>query len=150
MSCIRPNYRHSKLLVSHFQLDDTTFEYKFEKGSLPPSLFTHEAHLRLAWIYIKNYGEKKAAEKISREIEQFDILHGCGDKFNKTITIAAIKVVNHFVGKSKSEDFKSFIQEFPRLKTAFKELLDSHYSSNILTSKKAKIQFIEPDILPFP
>lgn len=150
MSCTRPNYRHSEPLVSHFQLDDVVFESKFEKGSLPPSLFTHEAHLRLAWIYIKNYGEKKATEKISREIEQFDILHGCGDKFNKTITIAAIKVVDYFVGKSKSKDFKSFILEFPRLKTAFRELLHSHYGPNILTSENAKIRFIEPDILPFP
>ncbi len=150
MSCTRPNYRHSEPLVSHFQLDDATFEFKFEEGSLPPSLFTHEAHLRLAWIYIKNYGEEKAAAKISREIEQFDKLHGRGNKFNKTVTIAAIKVVDHFVGKSKSKDFKSFIQEFPRLKTAFKELLDSHYGPNILTSKKAKVQFIEPDLLPFP
>ncbi|WP_282161727.1 hypothetical protein [Ulvibacterium marinum] len=150
MSCTRPNYQHSEPLVNHFQVNDVMFENRFEEGSLPPSLFTHEAHLRLAWIYIKNYGEEKAAAKISREIEQFDKLHGRGDKFNKTVTIAAIKVVDHFVGKSKSKDFKSFIQEFPRLKTAFKELLHTHYSPDIFTSKIAQIQFIEPDLLPFP
>lgn len=149
MSCIRPNYSYNEPLISHYQFDDVTFESKFEKGSLPPSLFTHEAHLRLAWIYIKNYDEKEAIDKISREIEQFDILHGSGDKFHKTITIAAIKVVHHFVGKSKSKDFKSFIQEFPRLKTAFKELLHTHYSADIFTSKTAKVKFIEPDLLPF-
>lgn len=150
MSCTRPNYSYNEPRISHYQFDDAAFESKFEKGNLPPSLFTHEAHLRLAYIYLRNYGEKKAAEKISREIEQFDRLHGRGDKFNKTITVAAIKVVHHFVGKSKSKDFKSFIQEFPRLKTAFKELLRTHYSRDIFTSKTAKVQFIEPDLLPFP
>ncbi len=150
MSCTRPNYSHSVPLISHYQFDDITFESKFEKGNLPPSLFTHEAHLRLAYIYLRKYGVKKAAKKISHEIEQFDRLHGRGDKFNKTITVAAIKVVYHFIGKSKSKDFKSFIQEFPRLKAAFKELLHTHYSPDIFTSKTAKVKFVEPDLLPFP
>ncbi|WP_422079901.1 hypothetical protein [Ulvibacterium sp.] len=150
MSCSRSNYQQNEPLLSHFQFSDTMFETSFEKGSLPPSLFTHEAHLRLTWIYIKKYGEKKAAKKISREIEQFDTLHGSGDKFHKTITIAAVKVVDHFIGKSKSTDFKSFIHEFPRLKTAFKELLHCHYGTEILISQKAKMRFVEPDLLPFP
>ncbi|WP_299536690.1 hypothetical protein [Ulvibacterium sp.] len=137
-------------MVNHFQLNDTMFEISFEKGELPPTLFTHEAHLRLAWMYIKKYGEKEAAEKIGCEIEQFDKLHGGGDTFHKTITIASIKVVGHFIGKSESRDFKSFIQEFPKLKTAFKELLNRHYSIKILTSQKAKAQFLQPDLLPFP
>jgi hypothetical protein len=136
-------------LKHHSHLSDKEFENLFEKGDLPPSLFSHEAHLRLAWLYIKKYGQEKAAEKICREIKQFDHLHGKGDKFNITVSVAAIKMVDHFIKKSESNDFYTFIKKFSRLKTGFKELLYQHYNLDIFSNKEAKTSFIEPDLLPF-
>ncbi|MEO9513968.1 MAG: hypothetical protein ABJN84_05330 [Flavobacteriaceae bacterium] len=136
-------------MTSHTQLSDKEFEALFEKGNLPPSLFSHIAHLRLAWLYINKYGEEKAAVKMCQEIKQFDQLHGKGDKFHKTITVAAVKLVKHFMNKSETNDFEGFIKEFPRLKTAFKELLGFHYSFDIASSEKAKAEFVAPDLLPF-
>lgn len=136
-------------MKSHFELNDTEFEQSFENCSLEPSLFDHEAHLRLAWLYIKKYGEKRAVDKTCVEIRQFDKQHGSGNKFNATVTIASIKTVQHFIQKSISENFNDFIQEVPRLKNAFKALLDQHYGIDIFSSKKAKVSYIEPDILPF-
>jgi hypothetical protein len=40
----------------HFSLTDIEFENQFENGTLKPELFSHEAHVRLAWIHIKKYG----------------------------------------------------------------------------------------------
>jgi len=134
---------------SHFQWNDNQFEISFEKGGFPPSLFTHEAHLRLAWIYLKKYRERRAIEKLCTELEQFDQIHGDGKKFHKTITVAAVKIVHHWAKNSKSQDFTSFIRAFPRLKNAFRELLHCHYSVHVLASKKAKVQYMRPDRLPF-
>lgn len=149
MSCINPMKRYHKPLPDHFQLTDAEFESQFEKGELSPKLFSHEAHLRLAWIYIQKHGEERASEKISREIQQFDRIHGDGTKFNATVTVAAVKMVNHFIQKSTADNFNSFIGEYPRLKTSFKDLLEQHYKMNMFTNEEAKFRFVEPDLLPF-
>lgn len=149
MTCTNPNLWYGKNHTHHSQLNDTEFVESFEKGSLNPKLFDHEAHLRLAWIYIRDFGEQKAVEKTCAGIKHFDVIYGKGDKFHTTITVAAVKVVHHFVEKSKSKTFSCFMEEFPRLKTAFKELLDQHYGFNIFSSDEAKTNYIAPDKLPF-
>ena len=130
-------------------LSDLTFERQFREGALDPALFTHEAHLRLAWLYITQYGVASALQKISTEIKQFTIRHGAPDKFNKTLTVAAVKAVYHFILKSKAKGFQEFVTEFPRLKYHFKDLMAAHYSFDIYTNPKAKQHFLPPDIEPF-
>ena len=149
MSCTNPNLWYGKNHTHHSQLGDADFVDSFENGSLQPKLFTHEAHLRLAWIYLQNDDEQDAVEKTCSGIKHFDALHGSGEKFHATITIAAVKVVYHFIKKSKSTTFSDFMEEFPLLKGAFKELLEQHYSSNSLKNQQAKTEYIEPDLLPF-
>lgn len=79
------------------------------------------------------------------QLLNFVTRHGVQDKYNKTLTVAATKAVYHFMLKSKSDNFKSFIAEFPQLKSHLKELIDSHYSNNIYSSEKAKTSYVEPD-----
>ncbi|MEM9647474.1 MAG: hypothetical protein AAF969_03270 [Bacteroidota bacterium] len=133
----------------HNELSDQEFETQFSKGDLPSSLFTHEAHLRLAWIYLKKYGLPGACDKVCTDISNFDRIHGKGDKFNKTITIASIKVVHHFMLKTESLNFKQFIGTYPKLGVAFKELLEQHYSDKVFSDSTSKTAFLEPDLLPF-
>nr|WP_299172887.1 hypothetical protein [uncultured Allomuricauda sp.] len=149
MSCTYPNFNHTRNITSHSQLNDREFQELFKTTALSPHLFTHEAHLRLAWLYLKKYGEKKAVDKACNEIRQFDKLHGNGDKFNTTVTVASVKTVHHFMQKSGSTDFGAFIKEFPRLKFAFRALLDQHYGIDIFSSEQARVSYIEPDVLPF-
>lgn len=120
-----------------------------ETGSLDPTLFTHEAHLRLAWIQLELNTEDLAEKRVC-ELIQFYVAHlGAEDKFNLTLTMAAVKAVKHFKAKAKSHFFQDFIQEFPRLKTNFKDLLSQHYGFDIFENETARTAFLEPDILPF-
>lgn len=130
-------------------MNDLEFLIAFESGSFPPSLFDHEAHLRLAWVNLKYHGEQKAIEKVCQSIRAFDKLHGDGSKFHKTLTVASVKVVRHFMQKSYSANFSDFIQEFPRLKTSFKKLLEQHYGFDLLADQKAKKEYVAPDLIPF-
>ena len=125
------------------------FEKQFSDLTLDPKLFSHEAHLRLAWIHIRNYGVVQAIDNICDQIRAFATKHGDRDKFNITVTVAAIRAVYHFILKSKSNDFKGFIKEYPRLKSDFRKLLDSHYSIDIFKSEVAKKEFVDPDLEPF-
>jgi hypothetical protein len=136
-------------MTNHLELTDETFENLFSTYQLNPELFTHEAHLRLAWIHIKKYGEAQAIENISNQLLNFVTQLGAADKYNKTVTIAAIKAVYHFTQKSQSATFADFIQEFPRLKYNFKELLGTHYGVDIFKFEHAKREFLQPDLLPF-
>lgn len=136
-------------MSNHSCLTDPEFEKQFKQTTLPSEDFTHEAHLRLAWIYLTKYGLQKATEKLCEEIRQFDQTHGDGTKFNQTVTVASAHTINHFIKRSHAEDFSVFIGEFPRLLTHFKEIVQSHYSFDIFTDPECKTIYRLPDLQPF-
>ena len=136
-------------MEKHFELSDSELEKQFMLCELNPQIFTHEAHLRLTWINIKRYGIEKAESNIESQLANYVKSLGAEDKFNTTLTLAAIKAVHHFMLKSESDSFEDFIREFPRLKYNFKELISCHYGFDIYNSERAKAQFLEPDLLPF-
>ncbi len=136
-------------MEKHRNLDDHDFEVQFREARLSPDLFSHEAHLRLAWLHLQHYGQEQAIENICQQIIVYVTKLGAENKFNKTLTVAAIKVVDHFMQKSASNNFFDFIEEFPRLKYNFKDLLAFHYQTDIFNSERAKREYIAPDLLPF-
>ena len=136
-------------MEKHFELSDAEFEKQFTTCELNPSIFSHEAHLRLAWIHIDNYGLEKAKENIQKQLKNFVVHVGATDKYHTTLTITAIQAVYHFMQQSKTDNFKDFINEFPQLNNDFKSLINSHYSFDIFGSAKAKINFVAPDLMPF-
>ena len=136
-------------MKDHYQLTNEEFESQFSNCTLDSSIFNHEAHIRLAWIHIDKYGIEQALINVDSQLYSYVCSLGAEDKYNKTVTIAAVKAVYHFMQKSNSNNFKDFILEHPRLKTNFKELLDKHYSIDIFNSDIAKSSFLEPNLLPF-
>lgn len=136
-------------METHPELSDDAFEQQFASCSIKSSMFTHEAHLRLAWIHIKRYGLEQAIENVCQQIQRYAESLGAKDKFNKTVTVAALKAVNHFMTRTSSDSFTGLIAEFPRLKTEFKGLMNAHYGIDIFNLPKARKEFIEPDLLPF-
>ena len=130
-------------------MTDFEFEKQFEVGELPPELFTHEAHIRLAWIHIGKYGVEHAITNIVSQIKAYTAKLGVPEKFNTTLTVAAVRAVYHFMLKNNAENFSSFIKRNSRLKKNFKELMASHYGFDIYNSQLAKQQYLEPDLLPF-
>nr|WP_288935398.1 hypothetical protein [uncultured Allomuricauda sp.] len=148
MSCTRPNLEMQRP-HHHSQYTDKEFIHAFESRGFPPNLFTHEAHLRLAWIYLIQYDESLAIDKTCQGIQNFDQFHGDGTKYHVTLTVASVKVVHHFRQKSTATTFEEFIIEYPRLITSFKELLSLHYGEEVISDPKAKTIYLEPDLLPF-
>ncbi|MCL9806847.1 hypothetical protein NAT51_15030 [Flavobacterium amniphilum] len=136
-------------MEKHFELSDNEFEQQFENCTLNPELFTHEAHLRLAWIHIKNHGIEKAIVIIREQIQNYAASLSAKDKYHETITVASIKAVSFFIKKSASENFYDFITENQQLKTHFKQLLATHYSTDIFNSETAKKEFLPPELDPF-
>ena len=136
-------------MEDHYNFLDSPFENLFANCQLDPSLFSHEAHLRLAWIHIKKYGIDRAEENIEIQLKKFVAHVGATDKYHTTLTIVAVRAVNHFIQKSDHTDFQTFIAAFPKLKSDFKGLINSHYSYDIFQSEKARKKFLKPDLVPF-
>lgn len=135
--------------MSHLSLSDEDFESQFADTTLPPKLFSHEAHLRLAWIHVQKYGKQQAIRNVCDQIKLFDQTHGDGTMFHRTVTVVAVEAVAHFIGKTKATDFPTFIAQASRLSTNLKDLIAQHYSWNIFTDAEAKQTYLEPDLLPF-
>lgn len=110
-------------MEQHTNLSDDAFEAQFADGILDPVLFTHEAHIRLAWIHLSKYGETQAILHITEQLKQFVRLLGAEDKYNEALTVAAIKVVHQFMRQKTSSSFPVFIAAFPELKHNFRELI---------------------------
>jgi N-formylglutamate deformylase len=136
-------------MEKHFELNDVEFAQQFEDYTLPPEIFTHEAHLRLAWIHIKNHGVEKAIAIIRDQIQHYAASLGAHDKYHETITVASVQAVSFFISKSASVTFYDFITENQQLKTHFKQLLATHYSTDIFHSEEAKKTFLKPDLDSF-
>lgn len=134
---------------AHWEINDEEFESLFQKGLIPARIFTHEAHLRLAWIHICKYGTENAVKNIDDQLSKYVDRNGAGNKYNKTLTVAAIMVVSHFINKHNRDSFSDFIKRFPGLKYNFKALLARHYQRDIYHSEQAKKKYMEPDLLPF-
>lgn len=133
----------------HYKLTDTEFEEKFANEDFEVSMFTHEAHLRLAWIHIDRYGLVIAEQNVSDQLKTYTKHVGVPNKFHMTLTIAAVKAVSHCYSQYKGRDFKDFIERWPALKEDFKPMMESHYSFDIFKSHEARSNYISPDLRPF-
>lgn len=136
-------------MSTHVQLNDIDFEQRFADCSLPPEWFTHEAHLRLAYLHLNKYGLEQAILNLCTQIKRYDAYWGDGTKFHRTLTEASAKVMHHFMTKARSGDFQGLMQEFPNLQHNFRDLLKTHYSRSLLQEELARSTFLEPDLLSF-
>lgn len=128
-------------------MNDSQFIDQFEKCTLNPASFTHKAHLRLAWVHINLHGLEQAIENCCVQISAFATFHGDEQKFNKTITTAAVYAVYHFM---KGENtFEEFLSKNPALLTNLKSLINSHYSFDVFSTSEARRVFLKPDVQAF-
>lgn len=133
----------------HYTYSDKELEVQFRNSEFPAPLFSHEAHLRLAWIHLSRYGPEIAILNIRNQLKTYVGFLGAADKYNETLSVAAVKAVWHFMLRSETDNFRDFIAENSRLKFNFKELISQHYASDIFNSDAAKREYQEPELLPF-
>lgn len=130
-------------------MNDTDFIKAFQTGTIEPKAFNHEAHLRLAWIYLRNYAPEKAIVTFCDALLHYVRSKGAETKYHQTLSEAAMRIVNERMVKNKSRSFEDFLKENKDLQDDFKKLIRQHYSMACLHSENAKMHYIEPDLKPF-
>ncbi|XP_070581199.1 uncharacterized protein [Ptychodera flava] len=126
---------------------DEVFMTAFEDTTLLFEDWTHAAHLRMAWNYIKEYGREKATPLIKTGIKKYNeqnkdkIVRG----YHETLTVFFIHMVADAIKKCDHPDitFEEFIEKQTYLSD--KELLNRYYSPHIINSHRAKMMFEPPD-----
>ena len=130
--------------------DDSEFRERFERCAIAPSEFSHQSHVRIAYIYLCENDPEVAYSKMRSSLLKFLSHHGIDPrKYHETLTRAWLMAVHHFM--SRSQDQRSsldFIKANPTL--ADSKIMLTHYSKEKLFCDSARAEFVEPDIEPIP
>ena len=110
-------------MSDHWSLSDDVFIRQFADKSMNPEIFTHEAHLRLTWILLRNHDLITAQDMICAQIQNFDSVHGDGTKFDDSLTRKCVALMDHLMEKYKNEDLRTLLNQEPSLISDLKGLL---------------------------
>lgn len=128
-------------------MNDSEFLKAFEAGTLPH--FPHQAHLRMAWLYLRQNTWEEAQARIREGIRHFAEVHGADRKYHETITLFWARLVWHCIDQAPEiTDFEQFIMRFPLLMRG--ESIAQHYSLSLLRAEAARKAWVEPDLRPLP
>ena len=74
-------------------MTDGQFLVKFEKRQLARSEWTHEAHVRMAWLYLARLPVAEALGRVRAGIRKLYVVIGSPDGYHDTITVAFVRVI---------------------------------------------------------
>lgn len=132
---------------------DETFLRAFEDCTLPFAEWRHRAHIKVAYLYLRQLPFAEALEKIRANIKRYNAATNTPETlergYHETITVAWMRLVDftlHEYGPAASAD--EFLEAQEQLLN--KKALRFFYSRDRIISWKAKAEFMEPDLAPFP
>jgi hypothetical protein len=127
---VDPNLKKLKITTDrpincqkHYDWSDSEFLHNFSTGIFNPKLFTHEAHLRLAWIALNAEPLTFAQNTVSDLILNYVKHWGAQNKFDRKLTRASVQIIASRMSHETS--FPTFINKHQDLVINFKTLIDS-------------------------
>jgi hypothetical protein len=128
-------------------MTDQEFLRALESCALPESEFGHVAHVRAAYLYLRQHDFAGALDRIRRAIRQFATHLGKPDRYHETITVAyAALIQQHICERGDGGGWESFARENPQLFDP--HLLGHFYSRGQLESEMARKVFLLPRSTP--
>jgi hypothetical protein len=148
-------------------MTDGEFLVAFEACSIPRSEWTHEAHVRMAWLYLSRRPFTDALDRIRRGIRKLNdrigqpaathrapaqrrtsATNGDPNGYHETITVALTRIIADRI--CSGEDYLGFRDRNPDLFDRKLPALFAHYSTALLLSPEARRSFVDPDVLKLP
>jgi hypothetical protein len=111
--------------------------------------FGHREHVTLAYVLVAQYGVEDAARRAGEILSHMAAAHGAPERFHVTMTVAWVRAVAHHMSEAPDVcDVDGLLERFPQLLQ--QDLLDAHYSRDVMLSEQARQGEVEPDRLPIP
>jgi hypothetical protein len=129
-------------------MSDDEFLAAFESAAIPRPEWTHEAHVRMAWLYLSRLPFAEALHQVRTGIQKLNAKIGSPDGYHETITVAFVRLIASRMGDGKP--YAAFRECNPELFDRKLGALLRHYTKERLYSAEARLAFIEPDVLPLP
>ena len=127
-----------------------TLVHAFETATIPPSQFTHAAHIAVALSYLDKWPLAAALARMREKLFQFTAHNHLVDLYHETLTTFWMRLLDHVA--------QNHYQEVPlwrrinlivaRWGTAAP--VQAHYSRELIKSKVARAEWVPPDRLPLP
>ena len=132
---------------------DEAFLKAFEDCTLPFAEWRHRAHLKVAYLYLRQLPFDEALTKVRANIKRYNAATNTPEElergYHETITVAWLRLIYFTLceyGPAASAD--EFLEREPQLLN--KKALLLFYSRSQLISWRGKAEFVEPDLAPFP
>lgn len=116
---------------------------QFEAGQVDAEQFDHEAHVHIAWLYVRTYGLAEALSRIDEALRQLTRKLGVPDKYHATITWLYMVLINE--RRKTDEPWAVFCERNRDLIAGGKATLQHYYSEGRLFSDAAREHFVLPD-----
>ena len=129
-------------------MTDDEFLAAFETCKLVRKDWTHEAHVRMAWLYLTQLPFDEALEQVRAGIQKLNTVIGSTDGYHDTITVAFVRVIADRL--RSGETYPAFRDRNPDLFDRTLSVLLRHYTNERLYSADARQRFLEPDREPLP
>lgn len=137
-------------------MTDDELMQAFETRTLPFEQWTHRAHVKVAFTYLRQYSFDVALEKMRAGVKAYNAKHevpeGPTSGYNETTTQAFMHLVlatlNAYGEIFPTPTADDFCNMHPQLMT--RHALRLFYSPGRRMHPLAKTQFIEPDLSPLP
>ena len=120
---------------------DRDFVEAFETCTLPPEELPHRAHVRLAWLYLREGSLLDTLTRYSEGIKRYAGSLGASAKYHETITWAFLFLIHERMQHSRAETFDAFAAENEDL---FGPILERYYTKDALASELARRTFVLP------
>jgi hypothetical protein len=145
-----PGLKPTAMTELHRQLSDDAFLRQFEEATLGAEVLSHEAHFRIAWIYLSRLPFDEALDKITDGIQRFDRQYAGGRKYHATITRAYMLLIHHRIQKQDHPTWAAFLHNNRDLLKPVGDVLLRYYQAETLFSDRARTEFLRPDRAPAP
>jgi hypothetical protein len=126
-------------------MTDAQLVAAFESTDLPAEQFTHTNHVRVAWWYLRQSSLPEALLRFSTALRRFAEAKGASGKYHETITVAYMLIIAERLAGERNGSWKQFAAENPDLLVRSPSPLAVFYSSETLTSERARRTFVMPD-----
>src|SRR5437660_457543 len=113
-------------------MTDDEFLAAFEAAAIPRTDWTHEAHVRMAWLYLTRLPVAAARERVRAGIRGLNAVIGSPDGYHDTITVAFVRVIADRL--MPGEAYPAFRDRNPDLLDRTLAALSRHYSPEVLYS----------------
>ena len=117
----------------------------FERGEVDAERFDHEAHVYMAWLYLREFDLAGAISRFDAALRRLTAKLGVPGKYHATITWLFLLLINERAGRNQS--WAAFRSRNPDLISDSKTALQRYYSDALLFSDAAREHFVLPDRL---